>query len=149
MPQKREFTTNTATGETEQVQVNILSELLQDLIDNGELVVDGDKFELSPERDMIIIGIPDTGKGKFVPSKPAEGDKKATKACFVIAEMGGWQAGEGIDFRQSSGDVEGLPLTVRMSVVGQVPNNKGTTIDEALNRKTPLEAVPQSGVKAA
>lgn len=145
MPWKKEFTQSTAQGETEEVQVNILSELIQDLIDSGKVVIDGDSFVFENDADMIVIGIPDTGKGKFVPSKAAEGDKKATKACFVIAEMGGWQAGEGIDFRQSHGDVEGLPLTVRMSIVGQVPNTKGTTIDEALNRKPQLVEVPKTG----
>lgn len=146
MPQKKEFSSNTGVGEPEVVQVNILSELLQDLADSGALsITDDGKVELI-ENDMIVIGIPDTGAAKFIPagqSKPdKDGKTKATKACFIVAEMGGWQAGEGIDFRQSAGDVEGLPLTVRMSVVAQVPNNKGTTIDEALNRKPQLIEVP-------
>lgn len=149
MPQKREFTSNSAQGEAEKVQVNILSELIADLLESGALTVVDDTFELSPDHDMIVLGIPDTGQAKFIPageSKPdKDGKTKATKACFIVAEMGGWQAGEGIDFRQSKGDVNGLPMTVRMSIVAQAPNNKGKSIDEALNRKPVLTEVPKTG----
>ena len=150
MPQKAEFTNvSQGIGETEGAQVNILSELLQDLFDSGDLLIEDDKVVLGPDVDQIVIAIPDTGKGRFNPSHDSKPDKdgktKRTKACFVIAELGGSFAGQGIDFRQSQGDVEGLPLTVKLSVIAQAPNPKGETIDEALNRKPQLEVVQKTG----
>ena len=146
MPQKTTFTNNTGVGDPEVVQVNILSELLQDLLESGQITIVDDTLVVADDADMIVIGIPDTGAAKFIPSGESKPDKdgktKATKACFIVAEIGGWQAGEGIDFRQSHGDIEGLPLTARMSIVAQAPNNKGKTIDEALNRKVGLVEVP-------
>lgn len=141
MPQKREYNGNAqGIGETEVVQVMLLSEAM-------------DQFTSGDLEDAIVVLIPDTGKGRFEPSHATKPDKdgkvKQTKACFVIGELGGWQAGQGIDFRQSQGDVESLPLTVRMSVIAQVPNTKATSIDEALNRKPQLVEVPQNETKAA
>lgn len=137
MPQKAEFTSvSQGIGETEQAEVLLLSEA-------AERFTEGDL------QDAIVIVIPDTGKGRFNPSHDSKPDKdgktKRTKACFIVAELGGSFAGEGIDFRQSSGDVEGLPLTVKLSVIAQAPNPKGTTVDEALNRKTQLVEVPKTG----
>lgn len=139
MPQKAEFTNiSQGIGETEDAQVMLLSEAIEQFTD-GSL------------EDAIVVVIPDTGKGRFNPShdsKPdSNGKTKRTKACFVVAELGGSFAGEGIDFRQSQGDVNGLPLTVKLSVIAQAPNPKGTTIDEALNRKTQLVEVPNPVLK--
>lgn len=122
MPQKATLDQVKAQGETETAQVILLSEAAE-LFTNGEL------------DDAIVIVIPDTGKARFNPAHTQKKDaSKTTKACFVIAEIGGSFAGEAIEYRQSQGDAEGLPLTVKLSVVAQAPNKAGKTVQEALNR---------------
>lgn len=124
MPQKA--TATQQSGELEAARIMLLSEAAE-AFTNDEL------------QDAIIIVIPDTGKARFNPSHESKPDKdgktKQTKSVFVVAELGGSFAGIPIEYRQSQGDVEGLPLSIKMSLIAQAPNAKGTTVDEALNRK--------------
>lgn len=132
MPQKATLAQVASQGATEQARIITLSELLAELIDQ-----DVDITELPNEFDMILVAIPDTGKAKFVPAHAQKKDaSKTTKATFIVAEIGGSFAGEATEYRQSNGDVEGLPLTVKLSVVAQPPNRNAVTIDEALGRKS-------------
>lgn len=133
MPQKA--TATQQSGELEQARVMLLSDAVEQFT-NNEL------------EDAIVIVIPDTGKGKFNGSHTIATGKQAgkdSKATFVIAELGSSFAGEAIEYRQSNGDVEGLPLSVKLSVIASPPNKAGTTVDQALNRKVELVEVPKTG----
>lgn len=132
MPQKATILQQ-QKGETEQVGVMLLSEA-------SEAYVDGSL------EDAIVIVIPDTGASRFNPTHETK-DQKQSKATFIVAELGSGFAGEAIAYRQSKGDVQGLPLSVKLSVIAQPPNRKATTVNEALNRQEPeseSELIPDS-----
>lgn len=121
MPIKAEVT-QTQSGELEQAHVCLASEL-DDYMTENDL------------EDAILIIIPDTGKARFQGKRAQKRDaSKTTKATFVVAEIGGSYAGEQIPYRQSSGDVEGLPLSIKLSVTATPPNRDAETVDAALGR---------------
>ena len=146
MPIKAEVNGNTS-GEQEQPRVTLLSELLAWLVENDAVDEDGN---LQPGYDAITITIPDTGKAAFNGSHEIKSGKSAgkqSKATFVVAELGSSFAGLPIAYRQGNGDVEGLPLSVKLSITATPPNRDGKTVEEALNRKVELKAVeePKTG----
>lgn len=108
--------------------------------------------------DALVIVIPDTGKAQFngshdyiVKSGKDKGETKRSKATFVIAELGSSFSGvsvedaDGRKLSQAKGDVDDLPLSIKLTVIATPPNREGTTIAEALNRKP----VAVESVKAA
>lgn len=133
MPQKAEATTT--TGAQEALEIMLLSEAAERFTE-GEL------------EDAIVIVIPDTGKAQFNPSHEIKTGKQAgkmSKATFVIGEIGSSFASEYSGYKQSQGDVEGLPVNIRLSVTATPPNREGKTVEEALNRKPELREVPRTG----
>lgn len=125
-----------SSGAQEQSRVLLLSELIEELLETEALSEDG---TLKPEADMIVIGIPDTGLGEFKGSHPWKNDaSKDTKATFIVTTIGNDRAGFPIPYRQSQGDVNGLPLSVKLTVTARCPNQAGKTVDQALNREKPL-----------
>lgn len=138
MPIKAEVS-NTVSGEQETPVITTLSELLESLVERELIDEDG---KLADGADMIIIGIPDTGKAAFNGSHEIKSGKSAgkmSKATFVVAELGSSFAGQPIEYRQSQGDVELLPLSVKLSITATPPNRDGKSVDEALNRAKVLE----------
>lgn len=129
---KVQATTQATTGAMEQAAIMLLSDAVK-------------QFHAKTLTDAIIVLIPDTGKAKFSGSHLIASGKSAgkmSKATFVVAELGSSFAGEPMPYTQASGDVDGLPLSIKLSIVAQPPNREGVTIDEALNRPaTPLKAV--------
>jgi hypothetical protein len=141
MPQKA---TNVVavTGNTEATRIILLSELLSELVENELIDEDGN---LAEGADMIVIGIPDTGKARFNGSHVIEKGKQAgkdSKATFIVAESQGF-FGDAVDYRQSQGDVAGLPLNLKFSLTATPPNRAAKTVDEALNRAKVL-TMPES-----
>jgi hypothetical protein len=131
MPQERS-TTTTASGVTEDVKIMLLSDAVK-------------QFHAKTLANAIIIVIPDTGKAKFSGSHVIASGKQAgkdSKATFIVAELGSSFAGVESPYTQSEGDVAQLPLSVKLSVTATPPNRAAKTIDEALNRKVELSAVP-------
>lgn len=109
-------------GELEQPQI-----MLADA-DFAESVMNG-KFD-----DCLIIAVPITGKAQFKPSKDTK-DGKTSKATFVVAQVGSSYGGEQLGMSSDTGDINGLPLSLSLSLTAAPPNRKATTIDEALGRK--------------
>jgi hypothetical protein len=133
-----------SSGEQEQVRITTLSELLED-----DEVFDSDG-QLREDADCIVLLIPDTGKAAFNGSHEIKSGKSAgkmSKATFVVAELGSSFAGQPIEYRQTQGDVEGLPLSVKLSITATPPNRDGVTVDEALNRT--VEKSPGAVIEAA
>jgi len=132
----------TQSGEMETARVILLSELIAELVEREAINDDG---ELSSEHDMIVIGLPDTGKAAFNGSHEIKSGKSAgkmSKATFVVAELGSSFAGQPIDYKQTKGDVALLPLSVKLSITATPPNREGADVDSALNR---IVDVPVSG----
>lgn len=130
---KAQSQTQTTQGTMEAAVVMLLSDAVK-------------QFHAKTLTDAIIILVPDTGKAKFSGSHLIASGKsqgKMSKATFVVAELGSSFAGEPMPYTQASGDVDGLPLSIKLSIVAQPPNREGVTIDEALNRapKTDLKVV--------
>lgn len=124
---KAQVTTQTTSGALENATIMLLSDAVK-------------AFHGKTLADAIIVVIPDTGKAQFNGSheiKTGKSAGKMSKATFVIAELGSSFAGTPVPYCQSQGDVDGLPLSLKLSVVAQPPNRDATTIDEALNRKAP------------
>lgn len=152
---KAQAPTQATQGTLEDARIMLLSELITQVIENENPNVEPFSAKVKAELkaraqilDMIVVAIPDTGKAQFNGSHEIKSGKSAgkmSKATFVIAELGSSFAGLPVPYCQSQGDVDGLPLSLKLSVVAQPPNRDATTIDEALNRTPKLVEAVKTG----
>ena len=145
MPQKAQ---DTPTGTMETLNVTLLSILVAQIMESTGVKLSKDAIEALNLSDMIVFALPDTGSAKFVGSHEITTGKSAgkdSKATFVVAELGSSFAGAPLEWRQSNGDVKGLPLFAKVSIIAQPPNTAGKTVDEALNRKPTTLEVGKTG----
>lgn len=132
---KAQSQTQTTQGAMETAVIMLLSDAVK-------------QFQAKQLTDAIIILVPDTGKAKFSGSHLIASGKSAgkmSKATFVVTELGSSFAGESVPYCQANGDVQDLPLSIKLSIVAQPPNREGTTIAEALNHKPALVEAPKTG----